>query len=60
MLGFETLTLVPINHYLIETTLMSKDELNWLNQYHERVCQTLMPLIDAQTRSWLLRATAPL
>jgi Xaa-Pro aminopeptidase len=60
LLEFETLTLAPIDRALIEPSLMSAAELGWLNAYHARVRETVGPLVDDATRSWLAAATAPL
>src|ERR1700691_3311026 len=60
MLGFEMLTLAPIDLSLIETKLLSGDELAWLNDYHERVRHTVRPHIDEATKLWLDEATGPL
>ncbi len=60
MYGFETLTLAPIDLRLIETKLLSREELVWLNAYHARVRKTLSPLVDAPTRKWLAAATKAL
>jgi Xaa-Pro aminopeptidase len=60
MLGFETLTLAPIDRALVEPKLLSDDELAWLNAYHARVRETLTPLVDPGTASWLAKATAPI
>lgn len=60
MLKFETLTLAPIDRNLIDISLMTKDEVDWLNQYHKRVFEQLMPLMDAKIHPWLLKATAAL
>jgi Xaa-Pro aminopeptidase len=57
MLGFETLTLAPIDLSLVEPKLMDADEIAWLNDYHARVRKTLSPQVDAATRSWLAKAT---
>jgi Xaa-Pro aminopeptidase len=37
MMSFETLTLCPIDRWLIEASLLASDELAWLNAYHARV-----------------------
>jgi Xaa-Pro aminopeptidase len=58
--AFETLTLAPIDTRLVEPTLLTADELIWLNAYHARVRDALAPLVDVPTRAWLLAATAPL
>ena len=60
MLGFETLTLAPIDRDLIEPALLTTDEIAWLDAYHARVRETLTPLVDAATASWLAEATRPL
>ncbi len=57
---FETLTLVPIDRRLVDTNLMTADEINWLDAYHAKVRETLMPLVADDTRAWLDAATAPL
>jgi Xaa-Pro aminopeptidase len=60
MLSFETLTWCPIDRSLIVTSLLTFEELQWLNDYHAGVAERLMPLIEAEeVRQWLLRATAP-
>jgi Xaa-Pro aminopeptidase len=60
MLGFETLTLAPIDASLIETSLLSADELAWLNGYHSRVYEEIAPLVPQETKAWLKIATTPL
>jgi Xaa-Pro aminopeptidase len=60
LLGFETLTLAPIDRRLIAPAQMTADEIAWLDAYHARVCAELSPLLDADTQAWLARATAPI
>ncbi|RDJ11141.1 aminopeptidase P family protein [Rhizobium grahamii] len=61
MLGFETLTFCPIDRSLIIPELLTHDELHWLNAYHERTREALMPLIhDHDVKAWLENATLPL
>ena len=61
-LGFETLTLAPIDRALIDPAMLTADERAWLDAYHARVAETLAPLLadDAATLAWLQAATAPL
>jgi Xaa-Pro aminopeptidase len=59
MLGFETLTLAPIDRRLIDPGLLDPDERAWLNAYHARVAETLAPLVDAETGRWLKAACQP-
>ena len=60
MLCFETLTLAPINRRLIDETLLTSVDWQWLNDYHEKVRETLLPYLDPDTASWLIDATEEL
>ncbi|TBW38694.1 aminopeptidase P family protein [Siculibacillus lacustris] len=60
MLGFEVLTLVPIDRRLIDPALLAPEEIAWLDRYHARVRATILPLVDAVTAPWLIAATEPL
>ncbi|WP_240002560.1 aminopeptidase P family protein [Oleisolibacter albus] len=60
MLRFETITLCPIDRRLVDTGLLTTAERDWLNSYHARVREALAPLLEAEERDWLDRATAPL
>jgi len=57
---FETLTLAPIDRRLIDPTLMTIGEIAWLDDYHARGAETIAPLVDKQTESWLREMTQPL
>lgn len=59
MLGFETLTLAPIDTRLVDRFMLTADEARWLNDYHTRVNDLLRPMVDEATARWLMRATAP-
>jgi len=58
MLGFETLTLCPIDTGLILTARLSGDERDWLNAYHARVLAEIGPRVSAPARAWLAEACA--
>jgi Xaa-Pro aminopeptidase len=60
MMGFETLTLAPIDRRLIDPALLRPDEIAWLDAYHARVAETVGPALDAETAAWLRAACAPL
>ena len=45
-LAFETLTLIPFEPRLIDRDLLSVDELQWLDEYHQRVFTEISPLLD--------------
>ncbi|KAH7438324.1 hypothetical protein KP509_04G010100, partial [Ceratopteris richardii] len=56
-LGFEKLTFVPIQKNLIDITLLSKEETDWLNTYHHEVWQKISPLVEADALEWLKKNT---
>jgi len=58
--GFETITLAPIDREAIDPSLLGPQEIAWLDDYHARVRETLTPLVDAATASWLAQVTRPL
>ena len=60
MLGFEVLTLAPIDRRLIDPGLLEPDERAWLDAYHARVAGPLTPLVDPETARWLRAACEPL
>ncbi len=60
MLGFETLTLAPIDRRLIETRLLTAAEREQMDAYHARVLETISPLVEPEVRAWLLEVCAPL
>jgi len=60
MLGFETLTLAPIDRRLILSERLTEVERDWLDAYHARVREALAPLVEPGTRDWLEAMTAPL
>ena len=60
MMGFEVLTLAPIDRALIDTSLLSPAEVEWIDGYHARVREELTSLADGDTAAWLARVTEPL
>ncbi len=60
MLGFETLTFVPIERTLILPELLSAEELAWLNAYHAKVLERIGPELDGADRAWLEAKCAPI
>lgn len=60
MLGFETLTLCPIDRNLVEAPLLEPAERDWLNAYHARVVGEIGPLLQETDLEWLKKACAPL
>ncbi len=60
MMGFETITLAPINLDMIDPSILTQIEIDWLNDYHHRVRETLSPLLPAPIADWLKDVTKPL
>lgn len=60
MMGFETLTFCPIDRRLIDKSLFTQEEINWLNRYHASVREKLSAHLKDAERKWLEAATAPL
>ncbi len=56
-LGFEPLTLCPIDTRLVDVKLLSPAGRQWLNAYHQRVRDELSPLLDSKTQAWLKKKT---
>ena len=59
-LQFETLTLCPIDTTPIDASLLTKEEKEWLNDYHQMVYDRLSPYLDEADRQWLRDATGVL
>lgn len=57
MLGFETMTAVPIDLSLIDVSLLTSQEREWVNHYHKWVRDILRTKVLEQSRSWLETAT---
>lgn len=57
---FENLTLVPYHRGLIETSLLSSQEIAWVDAYHQQVYQTLGPKLPPEVGAWLKLACTPL
>ncbi|MEW5902325.1 MAG: M24 family metallopeptidase C-terminal domain-containing protein, partial [Acidobacteriota bacterium] len=53
----ETLTLCPIDLRLVKKTLLTPDEIRWLNDYHRRVRKALLPHLNKPEAAWLKKAT---
>ena len=57
---FEPLTLCPIDKEAIRIDLLTDEEIEWLNSYHQRVYDMLSPLLTSDEQNWLKEATARL
>jgi Xaa-Pro aminopeptidase len=59
-LEFETLTLFPIDKNLIEISMLTQQELVWLNNYHQEVYTKLAQLLTPDEQAWLKDKTSAL
>lgn len=57
---FETLTLCPFDLALFDTSIMTNQEIEWLNAYHARVREALAPELEGRPLEWLEKNTRPL
>ena len=60
MLGFETLTLAPIDRRLVARELLTAEETAQFDAYHARVLAVIGPQLDGAAKAWLEEACAPL
>jgi Xaa-Pro aminopeptidase len=59
-LGFETLTFAPIDRTLVETDLMTRDELRWWDDYHAHVLEVVGPQMEGHAKDWVEEVCRPL
>ena len=59
-LQFESLTLCPIDKAPILIDMLLPEEIDWLNDYHQRVFDALLPYLSDDEIDWLREACAPL
>ena len=58
--GFESLTLVPYEREAIIVSMLSDEEIDMIDKYHERIYSKLSCILDEDEREWLKYATLPL
>ena len=58
MLGFETLTMAPMDRKLVDKALLTAEELDQLNAYHAEVLAKVGPLVPDDVRAWMEEACA--
>lgn len=59
-LGFENLTWAPIDRTLVDTSLLTREELQWWNDYHAQVEAILAPQLEGDALAWLKQTCQPL
>lgn len=58
--AFDTVTLCPFDRLLFDTSIMTPDEIAWVNNYHATVYRELSPLLTSAEAAWLRSACAPI
>ena len=56
-LKMDSLTLCPIDTTPVDIALLTLEEREWLNAYHERVYIELAPLLNVEEKEWLRKET---
>ena len=57
---FEAMTLFPFDQRLLETAIMTDEEIAWINDYHKLVRERLTPLLNEEEAKWLAEKTKEL
>jgi len=60
MMEFEVLTLVPFDNRLLDRSLLSPAEIEWIDAYHAKVEKVLGPLLEGADKEWMEQATRPI
>jgi Xaa-Pro aminopeptidase len=60
MLGFETLTMAPIDRRLVVKSMLTPEEIAQFDAYHARVLQAVGPQAPADVRAWMQEVCAPI
>ena len=58
-LRFDTLTICPIDTNAIDKNLLSAEEIDWLNNYHQWVYRELVPVLSKELQGFLKELTSP-
>ncbi len=58
-MSFETVTMAPIDLEPVDFSLMTAEEINWLNAYHQEVYEKISPLVEPEAAAWLKEVTRP-
>ena len=54
-LKFNPLTLVPFDWKIINSTLLTPQEKNWLNNYHKQITDLIYPHLNKNEQTWLMK-----
>ncbi len=59
-LKFENISWAPIDKDLIDSSMLNKKELNWINDYHQKVFDKISIFLTQEEKNWLQNVTKPL
>ena len=59
-MNFEVLTLFPYDSKLIDLSMLSDEEIAWINNYHDTVRERLTPYLNDEQKAWLNEKTKKL
>ena len=54
---FDALTMIPMDARLIDKSLLTQGEIDWFNTYHQKLFNSLSPLMSGDELKWLTQAT---
>lgn len=57
---FKTLTMFPYDKRLLDFSLLTEPEIDWINDYHQQVYSRLSPLLTDEEKAWLAEKTSPI
>ena len=60
LLGFENLTFIPFDRRLMDKSLLTEKEKNWINSYHHQVLEKVGPHVESIVMEWLKKAVLPI
>ena len=60
LLGFDNLTFVPIDKRLMDLSILTKLEKNWINNYHKEVLKKICIYLEGSALEWLKNASKPI
>ena len=59
-LKFENISWAPIDRDLIDPNMLNGSELEWINEYHQKVYEKLSNFLTLEEKRWLQEVTLPL
>ena len=57
---FKTMTMFPYDKRLLDLSIMTNEEIEWVNNYHKKVYSRLSPYLNQEEKDWLAEKTSPI